>query len=411
MSKILWLGDAGCHTGFSRVTHSIGERLMTKHGHDVHVLAINYDGDHVDTPLRLYRPNKLIPNDVYGQSRFVEMLNVVEPDVVVILNDVHIVIKFLFLNTWDDDRLLLRHRPILAYMPVDSYNYPGPWDLLGKSVHPVAMSKHGQRAFPEAPVVYHGIDTELFHPVSSAAPMFTSTGTKIESKRDAKKAYGYDPDGFLVLRVDRNDLRKDYPDTWRALAPVMKRHGDIQVHFHCTARDDGADLRYLITREPDIEDRFFFPGGITTFKGFDVRDLAVLYNAADLFVSTSMGEGFGLTLAEASASGVPVIAQDCSSITEVVGPGGVLIPPGRHFSVYNGTDMHLPDVPAFTEAIERLYMSRGARRDLGAKGREHVVKSFSWDTAAQQFHDLVTKVTTEQLQLETVPQQREESAV
>jgi glycosyltransferase involved in cell wall biosynthesis len=162
-----------------------------------------------------------------------------------------------------------------------------------------------------------------------------------------------------------------------------------------------------MTREPELENRFFFPGGVNTFHGFPVEDLSIVYNAADLFISTSMGEGFGLTLAEAAASELPIIAQDCSSITEVVGPGGVLIPPGREYAVFNGTDMYLPNVEAFTEAIERLYLSRGARRDLGQKGREHVVNNFSWDTAAQQFHDLVTKVTTEQLQLETVAQQRE----
>jgi D-inositol-3-phosphate glycosyltransferase len=408
VSKILWIGDAGCNTGFAKVTHSIGERLIQQHGHDVHVLAINYDGDYFEGSLKLYRPNKIIPNDVYGQSRFVEMLNVVEPDIVIILNDPHIILKFLFLNTWDEDRILLRHRPILAYMPVDGYHIPTPWNLIAETTHPVVMSKHGLTAFPGADLIYHGVDADIFRPLSMG-PKTTSSGIVVESKRDAKRAFGYDPEGFLVLRVDRNDLRKDFSDSWKALVPVMKRHSNIQAHFHCTQRDDGADLRYLLTREPGVEDRFFFPGDINTFHGWSKEDLSILYNAADLFISTSMGEGFGLTLAEAAASCVPIIAQDCSSITEVVGPGGILIPPGREFAVYNGTDMYLPDVEKFTAAIERLYASRGARHDLGEMGREHVVKSFSWDTAAQQFHDLVTRVTTEQLQLEAVAQQREES--
>lgn len=406
MSRILFLADAGCNTGFAKVTHSIGERLIQQHGHDVHVLAINYDGDHYGGPLKLYRANKLIPNDLYGQSRFVEMLNIVDPDVVFILNDPHIVLKFLFLNTWDEDKILLRHRPIIAYMPVDGYHFPAAWNLLAETTNTVVMSKHGLTAFPDATLIYHGVDTEMFRPLS-LGPKTTSTGKVIKTKREAKRAFGYDPEGFLVLRVDRNDIRKDYADSWKALMPVLRRHDDVQVHFHCTQRDDGGDLRYLMTREPDYENRFFFPGGINTFQGFPIEDLSIIYNAADVFLSTSMGEGFGLTLAEAAASGVPIIAQDCSSITEVVGPGGILIPPDREYAVYNGTDMYLPNVGAFTEAIERLYMSSGARRDLGYKGREHVVKNFSWDTAAQQFHDLVTKVTTEQLQLEPVAQQRE----
>jgi glycosyltransferase involved in cell wall biosynthesis len=406
VSKVLWIGDAGAHTGFAKVTHSIGERLIQRYGHDVHVLAINYDGDFVPGPLKLYRPNKLIPNDIYGQSRFVEMLSVVNPDVVVILNDPHIILKFLFLNTWDEERVLLRHCPILTYMPVDGYHFPGPWNLLSETTNPVVMSRHGLSAFPNGTLIYHGVDTEMFRPLS-LGPKVTSFGTEIRTRQDAKRAFGYDPDGFLVLRVDRNSLRKDFSDTWKALLPVMKRHSDIQVHFHCTQRDDGADLRYLMTREPDIEDRFFFPGGITTFKGFPVEDLSIIYNAADLFVSTSMGEGFGLTLAEAAASEIPIVAQDCSSIPEVVGYGGVLIPKGHEFAVYNGTDMFLPNVEKFSETIEWLYGNREARQAYGEQGRKHVVANFSWDTAAQQFHDLITRVMAEQLQLEAAAQQRE----
>lgn len=388
MAKVLWLGDAGCDTGFARVTHSIGERLIQKYGHDVHVLATNYDGDHVDTPLKLYRPNKMLPNDVYGQARFVEMLYAVEPDVVVILNDPHVVIKFLFMNNWDEDRILLRHRPIIAYMPVDSEGYPEPWNMLSEAVQPVVMASHGLKAFPSGRLVYHGVSSDFFRPVSEG-PLYTSTGIKIETKSDAKKAFGYDPDSFLVLRVDRNSLRKDFADTWRALVPVMKKYSDIHVHLHCQAKDEGADLRYLLTRDPDTEERFHFPGNVNSFRGLANEDLAVLYNAADLFVSTSMGEGFGLTIAEAMSTGLPVIATDFSATSEVVGDAGVLIPPGRIFTAYAGVDMRMPQVELFTEQIERLYLSRGARRDIGERARKRVQSMFSWDKAADSFDELI----------------------
>ena len=94
--KVLWLGDGGCHTGFARVTHSIGERLVDRFGHEVHVVAVNHRGDDVPamtgdlarkTPLWLHRPDMQVGGDVYGQSRFVELLRSVDPDVVVILGD------------------------------------------------------------------------------------------------------------------------------------------------------------------------------------------------------------------------------------------------------------------------------------------------------------------------------------
>jgi glycosyltransferase involved in cell wall biosynthesis len=106
-------------------------------------------------------------------------------------------------------------------------------------------------------------------------------------------------------------------------------------------------------------------------------------------VSTSRGEGFGLTLAESLACEVPVIAQNCSAIPEVVGPGGKLIEPGPPITVPFGQDQRLPNIEAFTEATEYAYLHRRWRRETGRAGREHVIRSFQWDDAAAKFHEYI----------------------
>jgi len=381
--KILWLGDAGSHTGFARVTHAIGERLVDM-GHEVHVLAVNYDGDYWPTNLKLYVPNKLVPTDIYGQSRFVELLGSVDPDIVFMLQDPFVIAKFLFRNRWDEQKILLQYRPIMAYLPVDGINQPSTWKVLEKVTKPVLMSNFGRTWLPDAPVVWHGIDTDLYRPAKERS-YISSGGMEVKSKKDAKRALGYDPDGFLVVRIDRNSRRKDFSSTFKALVPVMKRHTDIQVHFHCKPTgEEGVELPQLFSREPDVADRFFVPGDHNTRKGWPDTDLAILNNAADLIVSTSWGEGFGLTLGEALACGTPVVAQNVSSITEVVGPGGILIEPLTTITVTSGEDQWLPDVPAFTDAIEHLYQAGGVRRKLGQAGRDHIMQ-FSWDEAARRF--------------------------
>lgn len=411
MSRVLWLGDAGCHTGFAKVTHAIGDRLVLNHGHDVHVIATNFDGDagKWPTPMKLYRANKIDARDVYGQRRFVELLAEVVPDVVVMLYDPFVTMKFLFRNEFDQGMILSRARPVLAYLPIDGINQPENWQKMADvytklekvdddspepSFTPVAMSKFGQDIlnvrFPGAPLVYHGVDIETFRPATSTAPLVTSTGMVIKNKKDAKRAVNVDPDSFLILRVDRNSHRKNYADTWKALQPVMERHSDVVAWFHCKPQGDQLEMPDLFSRNEKTAKRFYTPGRFNTNQGWEEQDMAVLYNAADLFVSTSWGEGFGLTLAEASACGLPIVAQNCSSITEVVGPGGILIEPERLITVMAGQDQWLPNVDAFTEAIEKLYLSRGARRDLGQQGHDHVVANFSWDTAAAQFDELIT---------------------
>lgn len=386
--RVLVVSDAGAPTGFGTVTHNIFERIVEKHGWDVHVLAANYRGDHVDTNLKLYVPTMNEPKDIYGMSRFLELAGKIGPEVIFFLNDPQIVLNFLLNNRWDNDRVLWRgisngettyKPPIIAYLPIDGYNSPKSWDILKDRCRRVAMSHFGQEAMPEAPVVWHGVDTSVFKPMN---------------KTEAKRQLGFDPDRFLVLRVDKNSFRKNYPDTWRALRPVMRRHPDIDVQFHCLpATVDGNNLHSFAFNDEDIRERLTFSPNLTGWTGWTTESLVTLYNAADVFVSTSWGEGFGLTILEAMACGVPVVAQDCSAVTEVVGDGGILIKPQRPFAAPMGQDQMLPDVDGFSEAIERIYLSKGLRRDLSAKAVEQASK-MSWDIAADRMMSVIEDEVT-----------------
>jgi glycosyltransferase involved in cell wall biosynthesis len=386
--RLLWIGDAGVHSGFGTVTHSIGERLLRDYGHDIHVIAVNYQGDYWDTPLKLYPASLKMPHDLYGQSRYVELLGRVMPDAIVFVNDPAVVLSCLLDNSWDPEKVLWRgilsepsgvayRPPIFAYMPIDGYDSPRAWDALGLGVTRIAMSQHGSKALGGAPVVHHGVDTSVFYP---------------RDKRECKALLGFDPDQFLVLRVDKNSIRKDYPSTWRAMRPLLRKHSDMALHFHCRIKaNDGYDLRAFAWNDEDIRDvpRLTFSPDIGGFTGWGQEKLALLYAAADLFVSTSWGEGFGLTIAEALASGTPVVAQDCSAITEVVGPGGLLVKPHHRIATPMGQDQCFPDVAGFTSVIERLYRDHTLRRRLAEAGVAHIRALADWDRAAAQFDSIL----------------------
>jgi D-inositol-3-phosphate glycosyltransferase len=376
--RVLFLSDAGSHTGFAKVTEEIGNRLVTEWGDDVHCLAVNWRGDYWPSHIKMYLPTALQPSDIYGRSRYIEMIDKVDPDVIVMINDPDVVIRHLVDNPWDTERILLKARPLLVYLPMDGYNSPPAWEALASVTKRVAMTKFGQDAMPGSELVYHGVDTATYTP---------------QYKKDAKRTMGFDPERFLILRVDKNSLRKNYADSWRALRPLLRKYPDIDVHFHCQPNSsDGINIRAFISRDEDIRDRVSFSRDLGGFTGWTDSQMVNLYSAADLFISTSMGEGFGLTIAESLACGTPVVAQNVSSITEVVGPGGVLIEPARPFTVPMGQEQMLPDVDAFTREIEHLYLAGGVRRKLAKAGREHVEQSFSWDVAAREFHRLITEL-------------------
>ena len=96
-----------------------------------------------------------------------------------------------------------------------------------------------------------------------------------------------------------------------------------------------------------------FTGGIR-----DRRDLAQLFAAADVFVSASLMETYGLTLVEAMACGTPVVAFRVGGIPEAApdGQGAILCEPG--------------DGATLTEAIMKLRSSPELRDRLGALARE-----------------------------------------
>jgi glycosyltransferase involved in cell wall biosynthesis len=78
-------------------------------------------------------------------------------------------------------------------------------------------------------------------------------------------------------------------------------------------------------------------------SGIQDRDLAILYQMADMMVYPSRFEGFGLPVAEAQASGCPVITSNVSSLPEAGGDAAIYINPEKPEEIGNAINMLLDD--------------------------------------------------------------------
>ena len=87
--------------------------------------------------------------------------------------------------------------------------------------------------------------------------------------------------------------------------------------------------------------------------------LAALFRRAQVMVTASEHEGFCVPLLEAMAFGLPVIARACAAIPEVVGDGGLLLPPNA-------------DPALIAEAIQNVVDDDELRADLSARGLQRV---------------------------------------
>jgi glycosyltransferase involved in cell wall biosynthesis len=105
-----------------------------------------------------------------------------------------------------------------------------------------------------------------------------------------------------------------------------------------------------------------------TFTGFvPDTDLVLLYNAAEMLVLPSKGEGFGLPVVEAMASGLPVAASDRSSLPEVLGGAGLLFDPDSD--------------QAIAASMLRLLREPGLRAVQRARGLARA-EAYSWSAGA-----------------------------
>lgn len=102
--------------------------------------------------------------------------------------------------------------------------------------------------------------------------------------------------------------------------------------------------------------------------------LRQLYGAAELLAFVPLFEGFGVPVIEAMACGTPVVASAVSSVPEVGGDAAVYVDPY--------------DVPAITQAMERLLTDRGLRAACVARGFDRATY-YSWDRSARRLSSLL----------------------
>jgi phosphatidylinositol alpha-1,6-mannosyltransferase len=193
-----------------------------------------------------------------------------------------------------------------------------------------------------------------------ADPAFFGPGL---DTREVRERYGLD-DGRWLLSVARLTRHKGIDTALQALARLSPRHPDLRY----AVVGDGEERQALEdeARGLGVASRVRFLTDVPD------RDLPALYNCAEIYLGVSRlmeqrVEGFGISLAEASACGIPVIAGRSGGIPAAVRDGET------------GLLVNAEGVDAVAEAIGRLLDDAGLRARLGAAGRRSVESHYNWD--------------------------------
>lgn len=375
--RLLWVGDVIAPTGLARVTHNVLAYLWERY--DVHVLGINATGDPHEYPYRIYPAG--LGGDLHGVGRYRRLVERLRPDVVLINHDPWIVARFLALA--QDERLV-------AYLPIDGANIKDGAALnrLDLALFYTRFGEQEARAGGyggPAAMIPHGVNLDLYHPVD---------------RREARERLGLGQlgDSYIVGNVNRNAPRKRIDLTIMAFARWVheaRLPDTVYLWLHMAKLDRGWDIVQL-ARFYDIEARLILTSHeLTSFNGIAEADMHLVYAAFDVQVSTTLGEGWGLTTMEGMACGVPQLAPDYSALGEWAREAAALVPCTSYMATPErvNTIGGIVDQDGLVQMLQFLYESAEMRAELRTKGLALVSRpAYRWAAIAAQFDTALREV-------------------
>ena len=180
--------------------------------------------------------------------------------------------------------------------------------------------------------------------------------------------------GRYIFNVGGLDVRKNISVLIEAFAQVRSQsHNPIQLLIAGARHSDNP----VVFPDPmPVVERFGLQNAVIFTGRIDERDKLALYQSADLYVTPSLHEGFGLTALEAMACGIPTIAANRTSFPEVVGEGGLLVE---------------PNVGAIAAAMLSVLNDATIAANLRMSGLARATE-FSWQRTAEQTIDIYRDV-------------------
>lgn len=214
--------------------------------------------------------------------------------------------------------------PWIAMVPIEGHPIGGHLArLLRSAAYVVTYSQFGHDQLIESGVpntcIPHCVDTAVYKP---------------GDKRAFREEMGLDPDAYIATIVAMNKgvppYRKAWPQLLRAWAEFSERHPTAKLYCHTNREPISPRADSGFRFDPLVEElgidwsTLVFPEAEAFTVGVPDEVIAQIYAASDVTILPSMAEGFGLPVIETQACGTPILAHDCSAMTELVHNGRLI---------------------------------------------------------------------------------------
>jgi glycosyltransferase involved in cell wall biosynthesis len=302
----------------------------------------------------------------------IDVANIIDADIILTHRDI-----------WVDDPENSKNFPTASWFPID--HEPVGEHLMErfKTTRWLAtMSRRGVDLIANAGYKAHYIP----HSVDGSVYKYR------RSPELRKKLFGnaIPDDAYLIFIVAANKgfpSRKGYPEMFEAVARFMQFRPDAYLYVHAliTEEEGGPNLLKLAKAVGIDENRFQHLNPVAYHWGLDEEEMAEFYQAADVLLNCSYGEGFGIPILEAQACGTPVITTDFSSMPEITWYGYTV--GGRRMMTAHYAYWLQPDIQEIVSRLEEVYMQRGSEAFLqhGKRVADMIAKEWTDDAVFHRY--------------------------
>jgi sucrose-phosphate synthase len=222
-------------------------------------------------------------------------------------------------------------------------------------------------------IIPPGTDLEMFHPadVSGEDIAFAKT-----LKMSLQK-----PDKPMILALSRPDERKNIVGLLEAYGESPRLQALANLIIIAGNRDDIRELsdgpQGVLTELLLVIDCYDLYGRVALPKHHSADDVADIYRLAaksgGVFINPALTEPFGLTLLEAAASGLPLVATENGGPVDIIG------------NCHNGLLVDPLDKLAIAKALLTILENPELWREFSTNGLQNVARYYSWDAHAQAY--------------------------
>ena len=281
------------------------------------------------------------------------------------------------LTTMSD--LVRRNRVVWCpYIPIDMTFIPHRLgEILSAATYLIPFCHYGESLLKRVGFenvykpIYHGVDCDVYKPLSFP-------------KEKMRTWLGFKNESFVIsiFKMNKGD-RVKIQASLEAIKIFLENNLDLMpevgIYLHCVANSpQGADLRETI-KSLGLENKVRFADPYAYFVGLSEEEMSRAYNASDLVLNCTSSEGFGTNIIESMACGVPVLATDCMSMTELLKPitPELLVKTKTEYWTLQATKQFEPDVNSIADKIETVLNTDP--KQYKKKLAKYARNKFGWD--------------------------------